>query len=174
VQTHPDSETARSWPLNAASLREAVSVCLLQPMDPLKRVRLWLLAVLVISILGTGIELLLLEHIEGFWQKAPLVMLAVGVVLGLAAGAQPNPMTLRLLQLLMLVFVIAGVWGTWLHYTGNVEFELEMSPAMKGWELFRAAMMGATPALAPGTMSQLGLIGLLYTYRHPALRKDSQ
>ena len=31
------------------------------------------------------------------------------------------------------------------------------------------ALRGATPALAPGALAQLGLLGLLYTYRHPAL-----
>ena len=31
-------------------------------------------------------------------------------------------------------------------------------------------LTGATPALAPGAMVQLGLIGLAYTFRHPALR----
>jgi hypothetical protein len=35
--------------------------------------------------------------------------------------------------------------------------------------LFREALSGATPALAPGTMVQFGLLGLLYTYRHPRL-----
>jgi len=30
--------------------------------------------------------------------------------------------------------------------------------------LFREAMMGATPALAPGAMIQIGLIGLLYAF----------
>ena len=27
------------------------------------------------------------------------------------------------------------------------------------------------PALAPSALAQLGLLGLLYTYRHPALRR---
>ena len=29
----------------------------------------------------------------------------------------------------------------------------------------------APPALAPAGMIQMGLLGLLYTYRHPALRQ---
>jgi hypothetical protein len=45
-----------------------------------------------------------------------------------------------------------------------VEFELEMYPGLSGLELFREAMKGATPALAPGTMTILGLLGLAYTY----------
>jgi hypothetical protein len=70
----------------------------------------------------------------------------------------------------MAAFLVSGVLGTWYHYTGNVEFELERTPELGGWALFQAAMGGATPALAPGTMIQLGLIGLLFTFRHPARR----
>jgi hypothetical protein len=32
------------------------------------------------------------------------------------------------------------------------------------------ALTGATPVLAPGSMSLLGVIGLALTYRHPLLR----
>jgi hypothetical protein len=45
-----------------------------------------------------------------------------------------------------------------------------MSPDVTGWPLFWEAIRGATPALAPGAMVQLGLIGLAFTIRHPALR----
>ena len=31
---------------------------------------------------------------------------------------------------------------------------------------------GATPTLAPGAMVELGLLGLAYTYRHPALGSE--
>ncbi len=141
--------------------------------DPVSRpVRLALLAILAIGIIGTGVELLLLKHTEDWWQWAPIVMLGVAVIVTAAVALAPATGTVRALQALMLLFVITGVVGTWLHYAGNVEWELERMPSLSGLELFRAAMMGATPALAPGTMVQLGLIGLLYTYRHPALRRN--
>ena len=57
----------------------------------------------------------------------------------------------------------------------GVEFELEMYPDLAGWKLFKDSMMGATPALAPGAMVQIGLIGLAWTLRHPAFKpKDAQ
>ena len=34
-----------------------------------------------------------------------------------------------------------------------------MDPALHGLDLFWSALRGATPALAPGAMAQLGLIG---------------
>jgi hypothetical protein len=59
--------------------------------------------------------------------------------------------------------------GLYLHYRGNVEFALERDPSLSGARLLWKALRGATPALAPGALSQLGLLGLLYTYGHPAL-----
>jgi hypothetical protein len=81
---------------------------------------------------------------------------------------------MRVFQATMLLFVISGFAGLFLHYQGNVEFELEMYPSLKGLELFRKAIKGTTPpTLAPGTMIQLGLLGLAYTYRHPVFSKSA-
>jgi len=71
----------------------------------------------------------------------------------------------------MLLFVLSGAFGVLLHYQGNVEFELEMYPTTAGFQLFRKAMTGATPALAPGAMAMLGLVGLAYTIGHPSVSR---
>jgi hypothetical protein len=84
-------------------------------------------------------------------------------------AAAPQPATVRALQAAMTLFVISGVVGVWLHYQGNVEFELEMYPSMRGVELVQKTLTGATPVLAPGSMTLLGLIGLTHSYRHPCL-----
>ena len=142
--------------------------------DPISRpVRLALLAILGIGVVGTGVELLLLKHTEDWWQWAPIVMLGAALIVNVAVALKPVPGTVRALQGLMVLFLVTGLVGTWLHYAGNVEWELERMASLSGMELFRAAIMGATPTLAPGTMVQLGLIGLLYTYRHPALARPS-
>ena len=70
----------------------------------------------------------------------------------------------------MTMFVAAGDAGVLLHYNGNREFQTEMDPSLSGWPLFvKVVTAKAPPALAPGPWWQLGLLGLLYTYRHPAL-----
>lgn len=69
----------------------------------------------------------------------------------------------------MVAFVAAGLLGLYYHYTGNSEFELEMRPSMEGFELVWESLKGATPALAPGTLVQFGLLGLLHTFKHPLL-----
>ncbi len=69
----------------------------------------------------------------------------------------------------MALFIVAGILGLYLHYRGNVEFALERDPSLTGARLIWKALRGATPALAPGALAQLGLMGLVFTYGHPAL-----
>jgi len=127
-------------------------------------------AVFLLGVVGTAIELVLLEHTEDVKQWIPLALFALGFLLFLALLIRPTAGMLRAFAVCMVVFIASGLLGTWFHYAGNVEFELERTPDLGGLALFQAAMGGATPALAPGTMIQLGLIGLLYTFRHPARR----
>ncbi|MEW5918439.1 MAG: hypothetical protein AB1762_18705, partial [Gemmatimonadota bacterium] len=129
-----------------------------------------LLVVLACASAGMFVELLLLGHIEDAWQWVPVVLLGVGVLVTFWHLVRRDLGSLRVLQMLMLLFVVSGLVGLALHYKGNVEFEKEMYPDLAGWQLFSQAMTGATPSLAPGTMVQFGLLGLLYTFRHPMLR----
>jgi len=132
-------------------------------------IRWFLMAILLMGLLGTGVELLLLEHTDGFWQGVPLVLIAIGLFVLSWGLFYPGRRNIRLLQGTMILFVLSGLVGLVLHYQGNAEFELEMYPSLKGLELFWEAIRGATPTLAPGTMIQLGLLGWIYTIRHPQL-----
>ena len=140
----------------------------------LRIVRRILLLALWLGIGGTALELLLLEHHEEWTQIIPLGLLAAGLLALIWHAVHRSAAPLRAIQLLMVLFAVAGATGLVLHYRGNAEFELEMYPSKAGWELFRESMMGATPALAPGTMIQLAMIGLAYSYRHPRLRRDAE
>jgi hypothetical protein len=143
------------------------------PTATLSTLRRFLLALFLAGILGTGTELLLLGHTEDTWQLVPLGLMAASLVVLAWHGLARRRLSLRIFQTLMLFFVLSGFAGLLLHYQANVEFELEMYPSRKGLELFWEAITGAMPALAPGTMTGLGLLGLAFTYRHPALSKPS-
>ena len=79
-----------------------------------------------------------------------------------------------LLRVMMGFLLAAGLVGVVLHYQGSMEFQLEMDPTLSGWSLFsRVLQAKAPPTLAPGVMAQLGLLGLVYTYRHPAVRSST-
>ncbi len=143
-------------------------------MTTLETLRAALLAVLTLGIAGMGVELFLLGHTEDVWQWTPIVLLAGAVVVIGCHVVRPGVASVRALQSVMALFVASGMVGLALHYKGNVEFEREMYPSLAGWQLFKQAMTGATPSLAPGTMVQFGLLGLLYAFRHPALRPETR
>jgi hypothetical protein len=132
------------------------------------RLRALLLGLVLLGILGLSAELLLLEHTESGLQWIPLGVLAAGLLATVAAALRPSRATLNVFRLVMAACVVAGVAGVILHLRGNIEFELEMYPTLAGSALFWKAAHGATPALAPGALAQLGLLGLAFTYRHPA------
>jgi hypothetical protein len=123
-----------------------------------------LLFALLSGIFGTGLELLLLEHTEGWQQLAPLILLALAVPVVLWHALAPHGAARSSLFALMWIFIFSGILGVGLHYQGNTAFELEMYPEMAGMELFVKTIKGATPVLAPGTMVLLGLVGMAYVY----------
>jgi len=125
--------------------------------DGLRRI---LTAIFLLGSVGTAAELLLLEHVEGAWQKAPLVLIGFACALLAALVFHPSAAVIRIFQLTMVAFMMSGVVGIGLHYQGNVEFERELAPDAAGFPLFWEALKGATPALAPGTMMLLGALGL--------------
>jgi hypothetical protein len=135
-------------------------------------IRRMLAAIFVFGSIGTGLELVLLEHTEGVWQNVPLALLGIGCLVVALLAIKPAAPGLLVFQLTMWLFVASGVAGVLLHYQGNVAFELELNPEASGWHLFWESLKGATPALAPGTMTLLGALGLAYTYRHPARRAE--
>jgi hypothetical protein len=137
--------------------------------SPVRVIRAILLLTLVSGLAGLGGELLLLEHFEDWRQKLPLGLIALGLLVLAWHGVDRRGAPVRALQLLMVVYIGAGAIGMTLHYQGNVEFELELRPSLAGLELFKKSIMGATPALAPGSMIQLALIGLAYCHKHPRL-----
>ena len=135
----------------------------------METVRSWLLIVLVIGLLGTQAELLLLKHVEDVWQLVPVVLIGLSLIAVGWYALVKSATSLRVIQLVMALFLVSGGTGTIQHFRGNVEHERESDPSVSGVDLYKRALMGSTPALAPGTMIQLGLIGLLFTFRHPAL-----
>jgi hypothetical protein len=138
---------------------------------PLSTIRTILLWAFLAGAAGTVAELLLIGHDESAAQFVPLALLTAGLLTGGAVLAAPTAGGLRVLQLLTLAFLLSGILGVGLHYQGNEEFELEMYPSMSGLELLSKTLTGATPVLAPGSMSLLGVIGLAFTYHHPLLRR---
>ena len=137
----------------------------------LRTIRRLLLAVLTIGMIGTAADLLLLEHYDGAWQFPPLVLIGIGILCAVALSVSAGPLAVTVMRVTMVCFIAAGLLGIVLHFNGNSEFQREIDPTLRGWALVVKVMRAkAPPALAPAIMIQMGLLGLLYTYRHPALQ----
>ncbi|HEX6163343.1 MAG TPA: hypothetical protein VFZ31_08260 [Vicinamibacterales bacterium] len=127
------------------------------------------MAILLLGVAGIIAELLLMGHVEDVYQLIPVALGAAAVVTAAAVAARPAAGTVRLFQMVMVLMILSGVVGAGLHFQVNMEFQLEMDSSLAGWRLFRKSILAKTPpALAPGAMIQLGLVGLAYTYKHPA------
>lgn len=132
----------------------------------LSAIRKFLLGIFLAGVLGGAADLLLIGHTEEAWQFVPLVLMCLGFLSILWAAFHPVPTSLRVFRGLMIVFLVGGAAGLYLHYRGNIEFEQELYPSVTGFELFWQAVKGAAPpTLAPATMIFLGLVGLAYAYR---------
>ena len=134
-------------------------------------IRALLLALLFVGMVGMGSELVLLGHYEDTVQLLPLLLLVAGLVVVLWQAVRPGAASVRVLRFVMGLFVASGLIGVGYHYTGNAEFERELYPSMETITLFREALSGATPTLAPGSMMLLGFMGLIYAHRHPRLSR---
>ena len=140
-------------------------------MDPEKiALRQMILALILIGIVGLIAELLLLKHFDSWTQVIPLATLGAGLATTIIAARNPTRRALRAFTIVMTLFVLAGVLGLVLHFKGNIEWALERTPELRGTALIWKALTGATPALAPGALAQLGLLGLAWSYRHPGVR----
>jgi hypothetical protein len=132
--------------------------------------RLWLLSALLVALVGTGAELLLVGHVEDSWQLAPLGLIASCLVILTWHAVAPGAASIRIFQAVMVLFLLAGGVGLGLHWQAKVEFKSEMDPSLSGIQLWWEAMKSQSPpALAPAIMIQIALLGMAYTYRHPAL-----
>jgi hypothetical protein len=128
-------------------------------------IRRVILGVLLLGMAGLAAELALIAHYEDLTQKIPIILLVIGLTIVLIDSLVARRWTGMLVQVVMLLILAAGLLGMYFHFQGSKEFQLEMDPALRGmdlaWHVLRAK---SPPTLAPGSMVQMGLLGLGYGY----------
>lgn len=119
-------------------------------------------AALLFMLLGTATELYLLEHFEGTLQLIPLLCIGISLLLMILLSFWQTNFLVTGFIIVLVITGVSGVYGTFLHLRANYEFELEMTPSARDWDLFVESLSGALPALAPLSMVVLALIGYSY------------
>ena len=117
--------------------------------EPVQTLRRAMLGLVVLGTIGLGVELIVLEHYADSNQLIPLVVSGLGLLAAIWTALAPGLAAVRVWQFAMLLFVGTGITGVTMHFDVVSE---TVDP----------------PLLAPGLFIHLGLLGLLYTYRHPA------
>lgn len=136
-------------------------------------VRRFILLILLIGLAGTLAELLLLGHDEEPRQVIPIAIIGSAFLLLAWHGLRPRPWILQAFRLVMVLSLASGLVGIGLHYNASAEFQREVDPSIEGRALVWKAMQAkAPPALAPGVMVQLGLLGLAFAFRHPVMTDE--
>jgi hypothetical protein len=134
--------------------------------------RRMLLGLLLLEMIGTEIELLFLKHFEDAWQVVPIGLIALALIVLIWNVATQTAASIQAFRVMMVLAFASGFIGLALHYQGAAEFQLDIDRTMHGPALWLKALQAkAPPALAPAVMSHFGLLGLVYTYRHPSLER---
>jgi hypothetical protein len=130
-------------------------------------VRASLLGIVLFGLVGLIIELVFLKHTDGSLELLPIWLMVGALAVVIWDGIRRSAASRGMVALVMAAFVVTGLAGVILHYRANVGYEQDSNPGEGKNEVYKKAVMGATPTLAPGAMVELGLVGLLFALLQP-------
>ena len=117
---------------------------------------------LLFMMIGTLLELYLLDHYEDAFQQIPVLCIAFSLINLIILFFKRSKIIIKLFKLVLVLTSFSGIYGVFLHLQSNFEFEQDMKPTATNWELFSESLSGALPTLAPMSMLVLAFIGYSY------------
>ena len=117
---------------------------------------------ILMVLIGTGLELYLIDHYEDELQLIPLIIIALGLLSFIAHLWSGSEKLIKPFQFILVICALSGLLGTYFHLRANFEFEQEMRSSLATSELFWESLSGALPALAPMSMIVFTLLGFTY------------
>lgn len=121
-----------------------------------------ILFALLFMMIGTMLELYLLDHYEDWQQLIPLVTIGGSLVAMGWYALQRTAVYGQVFLGFLAATALSGGFGVYLHLAANLEFEQEMKPSAAFWDVFVESLSGALPTLAPASLIVLALIGYSY------------
>lgn len=138
-----------------------------------EKYRRFLLVMAMAVLAGMTAELLLTEHAESIVQLIPYGLAGVGVAAVAGVLHDATMLRLRVLQAVIVLLALGGVYGIYEHLTHNFAFELEIRPNATAGDVVGKAIRGASPLLAPGVLTVAAVLAGAALYRHPKLYGQS-
>ena len=126
------------------------------------RLKQVLVLALLFIMIGTLLELYLLDHYEDTWQLIPVLCIGVALVNLCVLFYRRSQAAIHLFKLVLVLTTFSGVYGVVLHIQSNFEFEQDMKPTASFWQLILESLSGALPTLAPMSLVVLACIGYSY------------
>jgi len=126
------------------------------------RLKKVLVLALLFMMIGTLLELYLLDHYEDTWQLIPVLCIGVALVNLCVLFYRRSQAAIHLFKLVLVLTTFSGVYGVVLHLQSNFEFEQDMKPTASFWQLILESLSGALPTLAPMSLVVLACIGYSY------------
>jgi uncharacterized membrane protein YqjE len=133
------------------------------------RLRQFVLGLAALATLVTPLELIFVEHYSEPLMIIPLVLIGLSLLAIIAIVFWPNAKVFKVFRGVMLLLIVGSAVGVFFHLRGNVEVVQEVDSELQGLSRIWGIVTGGAPALAPGLLAQVGLLGFLYTYKHPVL-----
>ena len=115
----------------------------------LRSVRRALFLLLVVGLVGTALELVLMEHLDDWWQRIPLVLIAAALGVLLWHRFSRTRRSIYALRTVMILFLASAGGGVVLHAKGNREFALETKPNLAAPSSRRRRAASASAAIRP-------------------------
>lgn len=138
-----------------------------------QQLRGFLLGVSGFILLGTIVELMLIEHTGDIVQWIPFILCGLGLLSLLWFWISPSKRTLYTVRGVMVMLALGSVFGVYEHFVTNYAFSMEIHPAYTALENMGVAIKGASPMLAPGILFLAALLAAVMTYKHPILKKEN-
>ena len=126
------------------------------------RVKQVIVLALLFMMIGTLLELYLLDHYEDTWQLIPILCIGAALVNLFILFFRRSQVVITLFKLVLVLTSFSGIYGVVLNLQANYEFEQDMKPTANFWELFSESLSGALTTLAPMSLLVLAFTGYSY------------
>ena len=99
------------------------------------RLKKVLVLALLFMMIGSLLELYLLEHYEDTWQLIPVICIGVALINFCVLLYRRSQAAIHLFKIVLVLTTFSGVYGVVLHLQSNFEFEQDMKPTASFWQL---------------------------------------